>query len=143
MHLKAGCLEASFSPCFNRRLCSARGNKLEPRSNEAALAERRASNGAASSSQSSSHGLNLRTASCPDKTQPHSIPCEASLPESFHQKLTPQDLSGLQSQRSHRGTIDTCPSNIPSDINLPEQVSSPAAAPRLCCMSVVECYLPL
>ena len=113
----------SICPCHLCRLCTARDKKPGTQSSERdELDERRASNGAASSSQSSSiHGFNP-VSSCPDKPPLHTTPCDKSLPESFHQKLTDQELSGLQSQRSHRGTIDTCPSNIPSDINLPEQV---------------------
>lgn len=120
-------------PWFICRLCTAKDSRPVAQSNEtAALEERRASNDAASSSHSpSTHGFNP-ISSMPDKAQPHTIPCDKSLPESFHQKLTAQEFSGLQGQRSHRGTIDTCPSNIPSDINLPEQVTLVPAMSTSC-----------
>lgn len=115
------------------RLCAARGSKCEKQDAEqSALAERRASNGAASSSQSSStKGFSPMTAN-PAKTQPHSNPCDGVMPNAFHGQHTTQKLNELRSQRSHRGTTDTCPSNIPSDINLPEQVGVLVFVPWHC-----------
>jgi hypothetical protein len=107
------------------RLCATRDSSAEAkRGDKAALAERRASNGAASSSESSSSQVfRLATAiqSVPSPwAEEQGVPYHESLPESFHKAPSPQELNR---QRSHRGTIDTAPSCIPSDINLPEQVS--------------------
>ena len=108
------------------RLCAARDSSAEAkRRDKAALAERRASSSAASSSElSSSQVFRLATAtqSVPSPwAEEQGVPYHESLPESFHRAPSPRELNR---QRSHRGTIDTAPSCIPSDINLPEQVSA-------------------
>ena len=129
------------------RLCAARDSSAEgKRSDKSALAERRASNSAASSSESSSSQLFRLTTAIQCVPSPwaeeQGVPYHESLPESFHKAPSPQELDR---QRSYRGTIDTAPSCIPSDINLPEQVSPylqmSHTSPVLPALNVIFLYL--
>ncbi len=99
------------------RLCATSDSKVV----KSEIEERRESNGAASSSQSSSIRAFHPIASEPTGTHPYSTACDGPMTNSFYGKHTSKELTELFGQRSHR-IFDTCPSMIPSDINLPEQV---------------------
>ena len=113
-----GCfVQKPVSPPHSCRLCAT----SESKAGRSEIAERRDSNGAASSSQSSSTRAYNSIASEPAGTHPYSTACDGPMINSFYGKHTSKELTELFGQRSHK-VFDTCPSMIPSDINLPEQV---------------------
>ena len=112
-----GSLKKLASLPHSCRLCAT----SESKAGRSEIAERRDSNGAASSSQSSSARAFNCVASAPTGIHPYSTACDGATINSFYGKHTSKELTELFGQRSHK-VFDTCPSMIPSDINLPEQV---------------------
>ena len=118
-----GCgLQNSASVSHSCRLCAT----SEGKGGRSEVAERRESNGAASSSQSSSARAFNSTASEPAGIHRYSTACDGPTSNSFYGKHTAKELTELFGQRSQR-VFDACPSMIPTDINLPEQVPSLSA----------------